>query len=103
MNGTVRCCGRVVPMRTRGGNHAKNHNKVIDEEGVHFFSYGSKVASYDPFSMTGTSHTRILVTLYEPYWNMYSQATNYYLLQFLEEDSIKDIRKKVISGDYVVA
>jgi hypothetical protein len=94
---------RVVPMRTKGGNSANNQNKVIDEEGVHFFSYGSKIASYNPWEITGSSHMKNIVTLYEPYWNMYSQTTNYYLLQFLEEDSIKDIRKKVISGDYLVA
>jgi hypothetical protein len=87
---------RVVPMRTKSGNQAKNQNKVMDREGVHFFSYGSKIASYNAFSKN-------LVTLYEPYWNMYSQTTNYYLLQFLDEESIKDIRKKVISGDYLVA
>ena len=87
---------RIIPMRTKGGNQASNQNKVIDEEGVHFFSYGSKVASYNGLSKN-------LVTLYEPYWNMYSQTTNYYLLQFLDEYSIKDIRKKVNSGDYLVA
>ena len=86
---------RVVPMRTKSGNQAKNQNKVMDREGVHFFSYGSKIASYNAFSKN-------LVTLYEPYWNMYSQTTNYYLLQVLQEDSIKEIRKKVISGDYLV-
>ena len=86
---------RVVPMRTKGGNPASNQNKVTDSEGVHFFSYGSKVAS----KRFGTPH----VTLYDPYLDMYSQTTNYYLLQFLDEYSIKDIRKKVNSGDYLVA
>ena len=87
---------RVILMRTKRGNPASNQKKVIDSEGVHFFSYGSKVASYNATSEP-------LVTLYEPYWNMYSQTTNYYLLQFLDEFSIKDIRKKVNSGDYLVA
>lgn len=93
----------IVPMRTKGGNKANNQNKVIDDEGMHFFSYGSKVATVNKKyrDSTGTLHKNI--TLFEPYWNMYSQTTNYYLLQFLDEYSIKDIRKKVISGDYLVA
>lgn len=86
---------RVVPMRTKNGNQANNQNKVIDDEGIHFFSYGSKVASY-------LKSTYPILTLYNPYWDMYSQTTNYYLLQFSGEYSIKEIRKKVISGDYKV-
>lgn len=86
---------RVVPMRTKNGNQANNQNKVIDDEGIHFFSYGSKVASY-------LKSTHPILTLYNPYWDMYSQTTNYYLLQFSGEYSIKEIRKKVISGDYKV-
>tara|TARA_R110002074_G_scaffold189576_1_gene355462 strand:- start:892 stop:1152 length:261 start_codon:yes stop_codon:yes gene_type:complete len=85
---------RFVSMKTKNGNNAKNQYKVIDDEGIHFFSYGSKIASFRrdaPF------------TLYNPYWDMYSQTTNYYLLQFSGEDSIKEIRKKVISGDFIVA
>jgi len=86
---------RVVAMITKGGNPASNQDLVFHTDGTHFYSYGVKVAS----KKFGTSH----VTLYEPYWNMYSQTTNYYLLQFLDEFSIKDIRKKVNSGDYLVA
>lgn len=82
-------------MRTKNGNQANNQNKVIDDEGIHFFSYGSKVASY-------LKSTYPILTLYNPYWDMYSQTTNYYLLQFSGEYSIKEIRKKVISGDYKV-
>lgn len=90
---------RVIPMRTKGGNPAKNQNKVIDNEGVHFFSYGSKIASYNAFSKN-------LVTLYEPYWNMYSQTTNKYLLRFLNNTqypthSITDVRKLVSDGTYL--
>lgn len=89
---------RVVSLRTKGGNQANNQTQVFDTDGIHFYSYGSKVA-------TIRNHVADLVkevTLYEPYWNMYSQTTNYYLLQFLDEGSIKDIRKKVNSGDYIV-
>ena len=40
------------------------------------------------------------VFLYEPYWDMYSATTNKYLLKFLCESSIKDVRAKVESGEY---
>lgn len=80
-------------MKTKNGNNAKNQYKVFDNEGIHFYSYGSRIASI---------RRDALLTLYNPYWDMYSQTTNYYLLQFSGEDSIKEIRKKVISGDYKV-
>jgi hypothetical protein len=80
-------------MITKKGKPAKNQFEVFDEHGKHFMSYGSQIAT-----INGDE-----VTLYNPYWDMYSMTTNYYLLQFLEEDSIKEIRKKVNSGDYLVA
>jgi len=89
---------RIVPMKTKGGNPARNQNKVFDTDGVHFYSYGSKIATL----YLGMDFYKETPKLYNPYWNMYSATTNYYLLQFLEEDSIKEIRKKVISGDYLV-
>ena len=59
--------------------------------GVVFQSYGANVA----YVREGRVH------VYKPYWNMYSQTTNKYLLQFLRESSIDDIRKKVKSGEYI--
>jgi len=59
--------------------------------GTVFQSYGSNVA----YIRNGVTH------LYKPYWNMYSQTTNKYLLQFLGESSIADVRKKVKSGEYI--
>lgn len=56
-----------------------------------FQSYGSNVA----YMREGRMH------LYNPYWNMYSQTTNKYLLRFLGEYSIVDVRKKVESGEYI--
>lgn len=90
---------RVVPMRTKGGNPANNQTQVFHTDGIHFYSYGSKVATIGNLHSFNSPH----ITLFEPYWNMYSQTTNYYLLQFLGEGSIKDIRKKVNSGVYSVA
>ena len=59
--------------------------------GMVFQSYGSNVV----YIRKGRVH------LYKPYWNMYSQTTNKYLLQFLGDSSIADIRKKVESGEYI--
>lgn len=90
---------RVIPLRTKGGNPANNQTQVFDTDGIHFYSYGSKVA-------TIRNHVADIVnevTLYDPFWDMFSKTTNYYLLQFLDEGSIKDIRKKVNSGRYIVA
>lgn len=90
---------RIRPMKTKGGNLAHNQTRVFDKDDIHFFSYGSKVATLHNMGyITG----ELNITLFEPYWNMYSKTTNYYLLQFLDEGSIKDIRKKVNSGDYKV-
>ena len=59
--------------------------------GTVFQSYGSNVA----YIRKGRVH------LYKPYWNMYSQTTNRYLLLFLGESTIVDVRKKVESGEYI--
>ena len=83
-------------MLTKGGNVAKNQRVVVTDEGSLFMSYGLPIAIKHTGRRWGT------VTLYEPYWNMYSQTTNYSLLQFLNEESIKGIRKKVNLGDYLV-
>ena len=79
-------------MITRAGNTAKNQVEVYDDEGKHFFSYGSRVATIDGDR----------TILYEPYWNFYSATTNKYLLDFLNEHSIKDIRDNVRDGIYEV-
>tara|TARA_R100000742_G_C4270220_1_gene88884 strand:+ start:131 stop:373 length:243 start_codon:yes stop_codon:yes gene_type:complete len=79
-------------MITKGGNQAKNQFEVFDDEGKHFISYNSKIAT-----IKGDK-----ITLYNPYWDMFSQTTNFYLLQFLNEPSIQDIREKVVGGEYIV-
>jgi len=83
---------RIQHMITKGGNQAKNQFEVFDDEGKHFLSYNSKVAT-----IKGDE-----VILYNPYWDMFSQTTNFYLLQFLNESSIQDIREKVVGGEYIV-
>ncbi len=80
----------IENMRTASGGYAPNQFKIWTDEGVVFQSYRSKIAE----RRAGE------VTLFEPYWDMYSATTNRYLLQFLNEDSIKDVRAKVKSGEY---
>ena len=63
----------------------------LDDRKV-FQSYNSKVAEKKDGQ----------IYLIEPYWNMYSATTNKYLLKFLGESSIKDVRAKVESGEYKV-
>jgi|TARA_B100001939_G_C16599286_1_gene470274 hypothetical protein len=63
----------------------------VDDRKV-FQSYNSKVAEKNDGQ----------IILYEPYWNMFSATTNKYLLRFLGELSIKDVRAKVESGEYTV-
>ena len=72
-------------------------NQCIISEGARkiFRSYESIVAVRD-YGENGQ------ITLFEPYWNMYSATTNKYLLRFLGEMSIKDVRAKVASGEYIV-
>jgi hypothetical protein len=69
-------------------------NQYIITEGVRkiFQSYESIVAEKNDGQ----------IILYEPYWNMFSATTNKYLLRFLGESSIKDVRAKVESGEYTV-
>ena len=83
---------RIQHMLTRGLNRALNQLEIFDDEGKHFFSYGRKIATIDGDR----------TILYEPYWNFYSATTNRYLLDFLSEWSIKDVRQKVKEGIYEV-
>ena len=83
----------VSHMRTRGGNAAANQFIIYENGERHFQSYSSRIATID---------TEGKVILYDPYWDMYSATTNNYLLQFLNEYSIKDIREKVKTGEYSV-
>ena len=84
---------RVANLRTASGGYAPNQFKIWTDEGMVFQSYEATIAER---LWNGE------VTLFEPYWNMYSTTTNRYLLQFLNEDSIQDVRAKVKSGEYKV-
>jgi len=86
---------RVENMRTNGGGYAANQFKIWTDDGVTFQSYNSTIAKRD--------FATDRITLYNPYWDFYSATTNRYLLQFLNEDSVTDIRAKVESGEYQTA
>ena len=91
---------RVENMRTASGGYAANQFIIHTNDGETFQSYSSKVAT----KAGGLGDLKYgTVTLYEPYWDFYSATTNRYLLQFLNEDSIKDVRAKVKSGEYLTA
>ena len=75
------------------GNAARDQWVFFQDNGRLFKSYGSSIAHV---TFDGE------VTLFNPFWDMYSVTTNRYLLQFLNEDSIKDVREKVKSGEYRV-
>jgi hypothetical protein len=74
------------------GNPVANQFKIWTGATVVFQSYNSTIAKRD--------FATDRVTLYNPYWDFYSATTNRYLLQFLNEDSIRDVRAKVESGEY---
>ncbi len=89
---------RVENMRTASGGYAANQFKIWTDDGVIFQSYRSIIAKRQAGNRSRGAY---IITLYEPYWNMYSATTNRYLLQFLNEDSIRDVRAKVKSGEYL--
>jgi hypothetical protein len=82
-------------MISASGRPVANQFKVWTDGAVFFQSYNSTIAKRD--------FANDRVTLYNPYWDFYSATTNRYLLQFLNEDSVTDIRAKVESGEYQTA
>ena len=63
---------------------------------------GSGRVIFQSYNSTIAEKNKGQVFLYAPYWNMYSATTNKYLLKFLGESSIKDVRAKAESGEYIV-
>ena len=84
---------KVKNMTSNKGNAVPNQFFLYDDDGnVYFQSYKSIVAK---MSHDGQ------VTLDENYWN-YSATTGKYRNQFLAE-GIADTRKKIKSGEYILA
>ena len=87
---------KVRNMRGANGNAVPNQFEIFTTNGIRVFqSYNAIVAAR--ISLGGG------IGLFDPYWDNYSGQTNRYLLQFLMEDSIKDVRRKVEDGVYVLA
>lgn len=84
--------GNQLSIRIINGDCGKHECRDTASMGTVFQSYGSNVA----YIRKGQVH------LYKPYWNMYSQTTNKYLLQFLGDSSITEVREKVNAGIYDV-
>tara|TARA_A100001391_G_scaffold203075_1_gene194434 strand:- start:2066 stop:2428 length:363 start_codon:yes stop_codon:yes gene_type:complete len=91
---------KVRNMRGANGNAVPNQFEIFTTNGIRVFqSYNAIVAAR--ISLGGGIGTKVV--LFDPYWDNYSGQTNRYLLQFLMEDSIKDVRRKVEDGVYVLA
>ena len=80
----------VRHLQTAGGNRTPNHYEIHTYPYVVFKSYSSTIAVRNVDN--GITY------LVAPYWNNYSATTNRYLLQFLNEHSIKDVREIVFSN-----
>ena len=91
---------RVRNMISASGNSVPNQFEISTQQGVTIFqSYNAIVAAR--LRLGGQAGTQVV--LFDPYWDNYSTTTNRYLLQFLNEGSIKDVRRKVKDGVYVLA
>ena len=91
---------RVRNMRSASGNAVPNQFEIFTQQGTSIFqSYNAIVAAR--IRLGGDMGTKVV--LFDPYWDNYSTTTNRYLLQFLNEDSITDVRRTVKDGVYVLA
>ena len=82
-------------MTSTNGNKVANQFIITDDNGNTFFqSYSSVIAKIPMFGTTATK----TIELDQKYWN-YSNTTGKYRNIFLNE-TIKDTRKKIKSGEY---
>ena len=81
---------RIEPLRTSSGNKNPNQIAIYTEDYVAFQSYGTTVAKKEY-----GGKVYIDPTVYR-----YSRTTMKYLCQFLDVESMKDVEKKLKSGEY---
>ena len=82
-------------MTSTNGNKVANQFIITDDNGNTFFqSYSSVIVKIPMFGTTATQ----TIELDKKYWN-YSNTTGKYRNIFLNE-TIKDTRKKIKSGEY---
>jgi len=83
---------KVQNITSNNGNKIANQFIIHDSDGSKYFqSYNSVIAKIDPANN---------ITLDQKYWN-YSNTTSKYRNIFLEE-TIKDTRAKIKSGEYIL-
>ena len=83
---------KVENITSNNGNKIANQFIIYDSDGSKYFqSYNSVIAKIDPANN---------ITLDQKYWN-YSNTTSKYRNIFLEE-TIKDTRAKIKSGEYIL-
>ena len=83
---------KVKNITSNNGNKIANQFIIYDSDGSKYFqSYNSVIAKID----SGNN-----ITLDQKYWN-YSNTTSKYRNIFLEE-TIKDTRAKIKSGEYIL-
>ena len=83
---------KVQNITSNSGNKISNQFIIYDSDGSKYFqSYNSVIAKIDPANN---------ITLDQKYWN-YSNTTGKYRNIFLEE-TIKDTRAKIKSGEYIL-
>ena len=83
---------KVQNITSNNGNKIANQFIIYDSDGSKYFqSYNSVIAKIDPANN---------ITLDQKYWN-YSNTTSKYRNIFLEE-TIKDTRAKIRSGEYIL-
>ena len=80
----------ISHLQTPGGNKAADQLVIHQGEYEIFKSYNSIVAVKAGYGEK--------VYLVNPYWDNYSATTNRYLLQFLDEYSIKDVRASIANN-----
>ena len=83
---------KVSNMQSNAGNDVANQFLIYEHDGVTFQSYSSIIAKK---ANDGK------ITLDERYWD-YSVTTGKYRNQFLDE-GIAETRKKIYSGEYMLA
>jgi len=89
-------------MTSTSGNKVANQFKITDDNGNQFFqSYKSIIVKFNP-SYFDREKNRLgnQIFLDQKYWN-YSTTTGRYRNMFLNE-TIKDTRKKIKSGEYIL-
>ncbi len=86
----------ITHLSTPGGRPAVAQ-LVIHQGGYKIFKSYNSIVAIKAYG-TKSEGYREKVYLVNPYWDNYSATTNRYLLQFLDEHSIKDVRASIANN-----